>query len=183
MIETKRLRLRLWTDADLEPYYAINRDQKVIEFLPGSLTHQEIKDFFHKQNQQCLNKGFMLWALEEKQTKRLMGFVGLNQVPFEAWFTPAVEIGWRLGSQFWGQGFATEAAMACLQHAFLNCRLDKVVAFTTVNNHRSRAVMRRCAMQRVQKGDFLHPNLPAKHHLAKHVLYALDKNQWPLTVI
>ena len=61
------------------------------------------------------NHGFGLFAAEVRSTRQLAGFVGLMVPQFEAYFTPCVEIGWRLGVNHWNQGLATEGAEAVLQ--------------------------------------------------------------------
>ena len=60
------------------------------------------------------HEGFGPWAVAVAGEVRFIGFVGLNWVPFEAHFTPAVELGWRLARAHWGKGYATEAAQAAL---------------------------------------------------------------------
>lgn len=178
IIETKRLILRLWKTQDIQVYFEINQDEKVIEFLPGSLNIDSIEHFICTQNKQGAKKGFMLWAAELKATRELIGFIGLNTVGFEAHFTPAVEIGWRLGSPYWDKGYATEGAKASLEFGFTRCSLDTIVAFTATDNVRSRKVMERCGMIYNKNGGFSHPRLPKSHRLSRHVLYSMTKNEW-----
>jgi hypothetical protein len=103
VIETERLILRTWTAADTPAFFRINQDPKVIEHLPGPITMEEIYTFIRNCNRCFTEKQFCLFAAEEKETPKLIGFIGLSIPRFEAHFTPAVEIGWRLGSQFWGR--------------------------------------------------------------------------------
>ncbi|HEY2566295.1 MAG TPA: GNAT family N-acetyltransferase, partial [Candidatus Aquirickettsiella sp.] len=86
---------------------------------------------------------FTVYAVELKSNREFIGFAGLLVVSFEAHFTPAVEIGWRLAFRHWGNGYATEAAKAIVDFAFSTLRLEKVVSFTVENNIRSRRVMER----------------------------------------
>ena len=102
-----------------------------------------------------------------------IGFVGLVVPGFDAHFTPAVEIGWRLAAEHWGHGYATEAALASARHAFAVARVDALVSFTTAGNPRSRAVMRRIGMTHDPADDFEHPRLAPGHPLRRHVLYRL----------
>jgi ribosomal-protein-alanine N-acetyltransferase len=90
---------------------------------------------------------------------------------FEAHFTPAVEVGWRLARSAWGKGYATEAARAALTFGFEQVGLEEIVAFTAVGNQRSRAVMERLGMSHAPADDFDHPGIPAGHPLRRHVLY------------
>ena len=92
---------------------------------------------------------------------------------YEAHFTPCTEIGWRFLPQFWGQGYATEAARLALLFAFATLHLEEVVSFTARVNRRSVKVMQRLGMVRDPEGDFDHPELPAGHVLQRHVLYRL----------
>jgi len=87
-----------------------------------------------------------------------IGFAGLEVPQFTAHSTPCVEIGWRLAFEYWGRGYATEAAQLALAHGFRTLSLPEIVSFTTVSNRRSRAVMERLGMHR-DAGDEL--RLPA----------------------
>lgn len=174
LIETKRLILRTWKKEDAKPYFQINQDQKVTEFLRGPLTRQEVNDFILRANCHYDKHGYTLWAVELKQTGELIGFIGLNYTDWEAHFTPAVEIGWRLGSPYWGKGYATEGAKAALDYGFKQCRLQKIVSFTVPANLRSIRVMEKIGLKRDLNGDFAHPQLPACHPLSQHVLYCLS---------
>ncbi len=122
-------------------------------------------------------QGWGLWALEERKTGRFLGFTGLARPTFEASFTPAVEIGWRLSRPAWGFGFATEAARAAADFAFDELKLDELVSYTAEGNTRSRAVMHRLGMRRDPSEDFDHPHAP-EGDLRRHVLYRLSGSNW-----
>lgn len=92
---------------------------------------------------------------------------------WEAPFTPCVEIGWRLRSQYWGKGYATEGAKAVLKYGFETVGLNEIVSITVPQNIRSIRVMERIGMTRDLNGDFAHPLLPKDHRLSKHVLYKI----------
>src|SRR3990167_11433849 len=141
VIETPRLILRTWREEDAEPYYCINQDPKVIKFLFGPLTKQEVQDFIAFVNQQFDQIGYTLWAAEEKSSGKFMGFIGIYPLKWEAPFGPAIEIGWRLGSEFWNKGYATEGAKAVLNYGFNQCRLKEIVSFTALVNVRSIRIM------------------------------------------
>ena len=118
-------------------------------------------------------RGFGLWALEIRSSGELAGFAGLSVPSFEAHFTPAVEVGWRLKRAAWGSGYATEAARAALAFGFEQAGLDEIVSFTTAGNLRSRAVMERLGMTHDPADDFDHPDLDPGDPLARHVLYRI----------
>lgn len=176
IIETERLYLRTWQAIDAEPYWAINQDPRVIEFLCGPLSMEEVKQFIDKSNHHQQKWGFTLWAAELKETGELIGFIGLNYIDWSAHFTPAVEVGWRLGSQFWGNGYATEGAKAALAFGFNTIGLDEIVSFTVPMNKRSIRVMEKIGLQRDLNGDFHHPKLALDHQLSCHVLYRIKKD-------
>src|SRR6185295_13612125 len=113
------------------------------------------------------------WAVEVKGGASFIGFTGLQPVPFDAHFTPAVEVGWRLARDAWGHGYATEAARAALAIGFDDLGLDEILSMTAVENARSRDVMHRLGMARDPADDFLHPNVAADSPLQPHVLYRL----------
>ncbi len=173
ILETERLILRIWKKEDADPYYSINQDPKVIEFLRGPLTIEEVNDFIQAVNDHGDKYGYMLWASELKKTGELIGFIGLNYTKFESHFTPAVEVGWRLGSQYWGKGYATEGAEASLNYGFNQCNLKEIVSFTVPTNIRSISVMEKIGMKRDIEGNFTHTKLPLDHKLSKHILYRI----------
>ena len=167
IIETPRLILRIWKEEDKKPYFEINQDLKVIEFLPGTMTARQIDEFIIRVNAQQEKFGYTLWAIELKKTNQLIGFIGLN---YTDWMNKT-EIGWRIGSQYWGKGYATEGAKAAMKYGFNKCGLKEVVSFTVPMNERSINVMKKIGMTRDLNGDFNHPKLSIDHPLSKHVLY------------
>ena len=97
---------------------------------------------------------------------------------FEAHFTPAVEIGWRLAARFWHEGYGTEAGREVLRAAFEDFALDEVVSFTASVNRPAQRVIQRVGLRRDLGGDFAHPALPGGHRLSRHYLYRLDREGW-----
>ncbi|HRD55651.1 MAG TPA: GNAT family N-acetyltransferase, partial [Parachlamydiaceae bacterium] len=125
--------------------------------------------------------GWGFWATSLIQTGEFIGFIGLEDVSFKASFnqlTPTVEIGWRLGFNHWGKGYATEGALAALRYGYKALNLEEIVSFTTVTNQRSRHVMEKIGMHHDPKDDFDHPNFTQDHPLKRHVLYRLEKSKW-----
>ena len=171
MIETDRLILRTWREEDAEPYFYLNQDPKVIEFLRGPLSMDQVKDFMTVTNEHQEKYGYSLWASVLKESNEFIGFIGLNYIDWKAHFTPAVEVGWRLALQYWGKGFATEGAKAALDFGFRECGLTEIVSFTVPANVRSIHVMEKIGMKRDFNGDFAHPKLPVDHPLSQHILY------------
>jgi len=172
-LRTTRLLLRGWRDSDLAPFAALNADPEVMEHFPSTLSRVQSDGFADRIVAGLKRRGWGLWALEENSTGAFIGFVGLNPVPFEAPFTPAVEIGWRLARPYWGSGLATEAACAVLAHAFGPLGLEELVSFTSTTNLRSQRVMQKLGMRHDPADDFDHPTLPEGHRLRRHVLYRI----------
>jgi len=176
-LETSRLSLRQWRKRDFPVFASINADPTVMEYYPNTLSEEESNELAYKLQSLISERGWGFWAVEEKNGKDFIGFVGLHIPKAELPFTPCVEIGWRLDKSFWGNGYATEAAKAALNVAFEQLNLSEVYSFTSVGNARSRAVMERINMVNTSK-NFEHPDIPAGHHLREHVLYNLTKEQW-----
>jgi RimJ/RimL family protein N-acetyltransferase len=175
VLETERLRLRGWQPSDREPFAKLNADPRVMEFFPRTLDREESDAMVVRIGNHLRAKGFGLYAAELRSGDRFIGYVGLHAPTFEAHFNPCVEIGWRLASDVWGQGLATEGATAVVRHAFEDIGLDEVVSFTVPANRRSIRVMEKIGMTHDAADDFEHPNLPAGHPLRNHVLYRLRK--------
>ena len=101
-----------------------------------------------------------------------IGYVGLHDITFDVDFAPAVEIGWRLIPEVWNQGYATEAASACLEYAKKTLGLKELYSFTSLPNKRSERVMQKTGM--VKSKEFDHPLVSPDHPLCRHVLYKIS---------
>jgi RimJ/RimL family protein N-acetyltransferase len=175
--ETDRLYLRQWIEADREPFARLNADSRVMEFLPSLLDRAASDAMFDRLQAGIFDRGWGLWAVELKQDRQFIGFVGLHIPKADLPFSPCVEIGWRLAFDFWGKGYASEAARGALAVGFEQLCLPEIVSFTTISNRRSRQVMERLGMIQEPK-TFEHPSLPDGHSLCEHVLYRLTQEQW-----
>jgi RimJ/RimL family protein N-acetyltransferase len=173
ILRTDRLRLRRWRLEDREPFAAMNADPRVMEFLPALLTREESDAMMARIEARFEKSGYGLWAVEVVGGAPFAGYVGLSMPSFQAKFTPCVEIGWRFAFDHWGHGYATEGARAALAFGFDVVGLSEIVSFTVPDNVRSWRVMEKIGMMRDPNDDFDHPNLPAGHHLRKHVFYRI----------
>ena len=72
-----------------------------------------------------------------------MGYTGLHQITFDVDFAPGIEIGWRLAHEYWGRGYAPEAATACLEYARKSLDIKELFSFTSLPNQRSERVMQK----------------------------------------
>lgn len=178
ILETERLILRPWRDEDLGPFAKLNADPRVMEYFPSLLTREESDQLANKIRTKIDERGWGAWAISLKNGSDFIGFIGLDNVLFDAPFTPAVEIGWRLAYDYWGKGYAIEGAAACLKYGFERLHLNVIVAFTAVQNMRSRRVMERIGMHHDPNDDFNHPELPNGNWLQRHVLYRIKASEW-----
>ena len=165
-LHTARLLLRQWRDDDFAAFAELSADPAVMEYLvplPGWVARKRA----HWEK-----VGFGQWVVEIPDEASFVGVVGLETVSYEAPFTPAVEVAWRLARAYWGKGYATEAARAALDYGFDELGLIEIVALTVSANWRSRRVMERLGMTRAPEDDFDHPRLP-EGPLKRHVLCRL----------
>jgi RimJ/RimL family protein N-acetyltransferase len=178
LLETERLMLRTWNDNDVQPMLAINQDPKVMEYFPGLQDLEMTKNFIDKVNAHFENHGYSLYTTVRKDTNEFIGFIGLLIADFKAHFTPATEIGWRLSSNHWGQGFATEGAKAVLDYAFRELKIPEIVSFTAAGNAKSIRVMQKIGLQHNEADDFDPPKLVDESPLKRHVLYRLSREKY-----
>jgi RimJ/RimL family protein N-acetyltransferase len=146
-----------------------------MQFMPACLSRAESDRVVDRIEAQFETHGFGLFAVELRQKKDFIGFLGLSAPDFEACFTPCVEIGWRIAAEHWNQGLATEGARAVLDQAFGALGLREIVSFTMPANIASRRVMEKIGMSRTPQDDFDHPQLTQGHPLRRHVLYRIDR--------
>lgn len=171
-IRTRRLLMRRWQPADRAEFAQINVDLQVMRYFPTALTRQESDALIDRIEAHFAKHGYGLWAVQVE--RRLVGFTGLSWVTWEADFTPALEVGWRLARSAWGHGYASEAAVAALSRGFQD--VDSVISFTAATNEPSQAVMERIGLHHVD--DFDHPQLADRHPLRRHLLYRADRETW-----
>ena len=175
MLETERLILRAFVDADREPWAEMNADPQVMRHFPSTLSREEADAVIDRVNGKIAETGVGFWALERKSDGQFLGFAGLNRIAHEhlpnfgQW-----EVGWRLARHAWGQGYASEAGAAALAHGFGKMGLTRILAYTAVTNTPSVAVMRRLGMLRAAEMDFEHPLVPEGNPVRPHIVYVKD---------
>lgn len=172
MLTTERLLLRSFETPDWEYFVAMNEDQEVMKYFPAPLCKEESLQFIDRINNHYKDVGFSLYAVVLASNNAYIGFTGFMTPSFDAFFTPCVEIGWRFKKEYWGNGYATEAATACLKYAKEQLDLKKVFSFTSIHNKKSEAVMQKIGMQKQE--NFEHPKLDKTHWLCAHVLYSIQ---------
>jgi ribosomal-protein-alanine N-acetyltransferase len=177
VLETERLVLREWRDEDAEPFAAMNADPVVMEHFPSLLARAQSDDLVTRVRAHFDVHGFGMWVVEERARPGFGGFIGLMHLAWQAHFTPAVEIGWRLSPSLWGRGLCTEGAQAALRYGFDVLKLDEIVSLTVLANRRSWRVMEKLGMHRNPADDFDHPRV-SDERLKRHVLYRLRADTW-----
>lgn len=154
----------------------MNDDPRVMQFFPKRLAREESDATVDRIEEHFRSRGFGLYAAELRCDGRFIGYVGLHTPTFSTHFTPCIEIGWRLATEVWGQGLATEGARAVVRLAFENLSIDEIVSFTVPANQRSIRVMQKLGMTHDPEDDFEHPSLLEGHSLRSHVLYRLKRS-------
>ena len=182
-VETPRLVLRNWRESDRDLFREINADPKVMEYFPGRRSYSEADAMLERVRRMIVDHGIGFFAMAIKDTDEPIGFCGLALPSLEPHLPKGtVEIGWRLATRFWGNGYVTEAARALLRFGFIEHDMTEIVSFAVADNRRSTAVMERIGMVADPAGDFDHPRVPDSHpHLKRHVLYRLTAEQFHLT--
>jgi len=171
-----RLRLRPWREADRAPFAALNADPGVMRYFAAPLNRAESDAFLDRLQARIAAEGWGFWCVERHAQPGCIGMVGLQPIPWDAPFTPAVEIGWRIATAAQRQGYAAEAARLALAAGFGPLGLAAILAFTVPANAPSWRLMEKLGM--TPAGHFAHPRLPAGHPLNVHALYRLQRADW-----
>jgi len=176
MIQTERLLLRSWCAADRIPFFDLCQSPVVMACLGGPASLEQV-DASIARVRACEDKnGFCFWAIERQADGTFLGFCGLKIADVTgAPIDGAIEIGWRLRQEDWGQGYAREAALASLRWAWANLAVPRVIAMTVPANRRSWGLMERIGMRHRAELDFDHPLFPDNHPLRRHIVYAADR--------
>lgn len=174
-LQGPRLTLRPLTPADRDAIFAMNGDAAVMRHFPAPMTRAESDAWVARLIAHQQDRGFSFGAVDLPGAG-CVGVVGLLDVPWQAPFTPAIEIGWRIAPTHQRQGLAEEAARLALAYGFGRLRLPRIVAFTPPANEPSWRLMARLGMQR--QGEFGHPRLAPDHRLHTQFWYALRREDW-----
>ena len=147
-IECERVLVRPFvTDTDSDSMLAVYGDPEVMRFIPGGALSdiaavRSVLDVYTRAQQ---DQGFSSWALVEREGGRLIGDVGFGI--FEP--TGDIELGYTLAREFWGRGYALEAASACLATASIHLSASRIVAVVDEANAPSLRVAERLGMRKV----------------------------------
>jgi RimJ/RimL family protein N-acetyltransferase len=174
MIETPRLTLRPWTRDDVVEIERITNTEAVMAHMGGVAA----PDAFVAMVERILlcqrEHGFSFWIVQRREDGALLGFCGFKRGTVGP-ILGEMEVGWRLRQDAWGQGYAREAAQACLDWAWRNLDCERIFAITVTGNISSWGLMQRLGMTRRADLDFAHPNYPPEHPLAPHITYEIAR--------
>jgi RimJ/RimL family protein N-acetyltransferase len=136
IVETARLRLRPMQASDAGAFLEIHQHPEVIKYVllgapPGGITVAWRNVAMMIGHWQL--RGYGSWAVTEKSTDQVLGRVGLWNP--EGW--PGLELGWVIRPSRWGNGFATEAALAALQWTWDHVKTDHIISIIQPDNARS----------------------------------------------
>lgn len=173
--QTERLIFRDWNKPDIIDFIKMNEDSEVMKYFPSKLTSEESVDFLSRIKEEFTRSGYGLYPVELKETGEFIGYIGFHLSTFKSDFTPCVEIGWRLKREYWGRGYATEGALACLEYGFNHLGFEEVYSFTATINIPSENLMRRLGMHYMK--NFMHPKVDDEK-LMEHVLYYMNNEQY-----
>lgn len=176
LFESDRLGFRNWEKNDILEFANINADSEVMKYFPKVLTLAETESFIVYLQKQFVERGYTYFATEILETGEFIGFIGLLYQDYEASFTPGVDIGWRLKKTAWGNGYATEGAIRCLNFAFEKLELLKVFSVCPMINKDSEKVMKKIGMNK--KEEFFHPKLSDYPTIEKCALYEIEKKNY-----
>ena len=147
-LETARLTLRPLGADDLDALVVLHSEEAFWRYPLGrAMTPDETTQFFERCTADYVKLGFGLSAVVLRDSDTLAGWAGLAVPNFLPELLPAVEVGWRLGQQFWGRGYATEAGAAWVDYGLGALGLDRIVSICQPENEASYAVMTRIGMR------------------------------------
>ena len=171
-IETERLILRPLTFDDFDDLAVLHAEESFWKYPFGrGWVPDETRAFLDRMRVRYDNERFGVAAVVVRDDGRLAGWAGLVTPTFLPEILPAVEDGWRLGAEFWGRGYATEAGRAWVDYGFGDGELDEIVSIYEPENVASGDVMKRLGfgLGRVT----VHPVLGVELHVM-----TLDRNDW-----
>jgi len=152
-LETERLRLVKFREDHWEPYAAMCANPEVMRHLGAgaTLSRDETWRAIAGMLGHWQLRGHGMWALESKATGELVGRAGFIEPA--GW--PGFELGWVLGREHWGKGFAREAAKEALRYAFDVMERDRVISLIRPRNAASIRVAEAIGEKRVGEVELL----------------------------
>jgi RimJ/RimL family protein N-acetyltransferase len=177
---TERLRLAEWDEERKAEFVRVTNTPAVMRWLGGVSSEADMAAAFKRWERFTRDFGHTFWAVERREDGALLGFCGLKRVdaPGAEHLHGAVEIGWRLREDAWGQGYASEAAGKSLDIAFDRFGASFVVALTVPGNVASQKVMQRLGMRRVPHFDYADRRFPCPGDLNPSMVTLITAGEW-----
>lgn len=165
LLETRRVRLRQYRHDDLDELAAMFADEETMRYYPRPKTREEALAWIEWSLELYAEHGFGLWVMESTSTSAFLGDCGLTPQMVEG--VSDIEIGWHTKKEFWKQGFATEAALACRDMGFDSFGLTRLISIIDPENIASRRVAEKIGMR---------PERMAVHDDYPCVIYAIERS-------
>jgi RimJ/RimL family protein N-acetyltransferase len=175
-IETERLLLRSWHDRDWPEFFASTNTVEGMRWLGGVMDEERMAWQRARFESYARDFGHTFWPVERKADGALLGVCGLKRANQESGPQGDFEVGWRLRSDVWGQGYAKEAAAASLHHAFAKLRAPHVLALTVIGNTASWGLMKRLGMSPREELDFASSEFDAE--IGTIIVYGITRAEW-----
>lgn len=177
ILETERLTLHAWGEDDGERFAAVCNTPAVMRWLGGVLSSEKLSAAIDRYTRWQDERGFTFWVVRRKADDAWLGFCGLKlSDAADSPIAGEMEIGWRLGEEAWGQGYAREAATASLGFAFASLDARRVIAVTVPGNRPSWTLMERLGMRRAPEFDHVDNRFGGE--LTPAIVYAVTRSQW-----
>lgn len=169
-LRTERLRLRRYTENDVDNVYRLIGDPKVMRYFPTVYDRDRARRIVNDVLLAYDELGYSVLAVERQPDGAYIGQIGLLDWK-DVDGRPDVEVAYMLAPEAWGKGYATEAARASRDWAFLHLSVDRLVSFVAVENEPSMRVAERNGMTRIKRLDENRFGFPI-------YVYAIDRAEW-----
>ena len=167
VLKTQRLILRQFTMEDTDALLPILGDSETMVYYPHPFSRDEIEAFVRKQLTRYAESGHGKWAMLLKTTGELIGDCGLALQEVET--SKCIEVGYNLHKNHWHNGYATEAARACIRFGFYKLCAKQVISMVRPENRPSRRVAERNGMT---------PGKLVFWHGFNHLIYSISREEW-----
>jgi RimJ/RimL family protein N-acetyltransferase len=146
ILETNRLILRTWTQADIDSLFEIMSDARVVQYIADGkpFSREKVLEFLIWAENYQNENGFCRWKVVEKSSGEVVGSCGFAR-PHE---TEEIELGYLLAQKHWGKGYATEAARAAMLFGFEKLNFPEIIAMTDLENVASQKVLEKIGFAR-----------------------------------
>ncbi len=174
IFETERLIIRDYRDSDRAIIFAISAKPEVRLFHTRVVSRADTDAFIDAQIETLRDIGCGYAVVERKADGAVVGDVGMRPMKGDMPFSGDVhfDIGWQLDPQYFGHGYASEAARGWLDHGFRELQIEQIVSYTATSNLASIRVMERIGMRRDGALDFDHPRVAEGHPLRRQIVYS-----------